>query len=314
MARMSLPGLVLPGLTRETPGRSRLATAGPILANVALVALAAWIVTRWAWHFYPGGQTAAPPPVQRERQVPIAAVAEQVAAAQLFGAAAQVAPAPVAISTLNVKLKGVFAGRPNQPAVAIVNTGQQDEFVRTGNEIAPGVVLDSVHPTHVVVNRSGRLERVELEDRATGGTPPLRVGVPQRPGPQSRASRPPPVPGPQAGPLTPPVPGAPSIPPPPPQNIPGVPENIQGMSTQPAGVGRVALAGGGLTVQEAPPGSMLDRFGLQPGDVIKSVNGAPVAGQADIARLYAQASAGRALQGEIVRAGKTLPITIAIKN
>ena len=100
-----------------------------------------------------------PPPA-----VDLEAAIAAAAAAPVFGAAAgsESAPTPVA-APLDIRLKGVFAGGGG-PTAAIVNTGgEEDEFVLLGRELRPGVTLESVHPTHIVVARDGGSHRVELE-------------------------------------------------------------------------------------------------------------------------------------------------------
>lgn len=322
MARLTLPGLSLPGITPDQPGQSKLAKWGPTIAMVVLVAIAAWLATRWFWYFWPQATPPAPP-ARADRGPAIAQVAETVAASQIFGASAQ-APAQVSTSTLNVKLKGVFAaGNENRPAAAILNVGQKDEFVRTGNEVVPGVTLDAVFPTHVILKRSGRLERVNLEERIEGGggvarptvAPPRRLpppspNAPSLPPPQSNAppanqAVPPPFPpvAPPAGGPTPGLaPGAPSG---------GAMPLQQGQS---GNFGSVVPTSAGVTVQSAPPGSILASIGLQQGDVIKSVGGQAISGTADLARLYGQTSNGQTVAGEIIRGGKTMPITITVRR
>jgi len=63
-------------------------------------------------------------------------------------------------------------------------------------------------------------------------------------------------------------------------------------------------------VQSVPPGSLLERFGLQPGDVVRSVNGEVVTSEADVARILQS----RGLQGpftaEVQRGGVTVPISV----
>jgi S1-C subfamily serine protease len=63
-------------------------------------------------------------------------------------------------------------------------------------------------------------------------------------------------------------------------------------------------------IQSVPPGSLLERFGLLPGDVVRSVNGEAVRSEADVARILQ----GRGLQGpftaEVERGGATVPISV----
>jgi S1-C subfamily serine protease len=89
------------------------------------------------------------------------------------------------------------------------------------------------------------------------------------------------------------MPVAAPAPPPAPVQTPGVPGASQG-----------------LVIQSVPPGSLLERFGLLPGDVVRSVNGEAVRSEADVARILQ----GRGLQGpftaEVERGGATVPISV----
>jgi S1-C subfamily serine protease len=59
---------------------------------------------------------------------------------------------------------------------------------------------------------------------------------------------------------------------------------------------------GGLEVVDIEPGSLADQMRLQPGDVLRSIDGSSIADPADVAR--ALAKAGNALTVEILRDGK----------
>jgi hypothetical protein len=132
------------------------ARAAPAIALVALVILAGWIGARWTVYWLTPTET--PPPVRPTEHIALGAAAQSVADARLFGSSR----AAEVLSTLNIKLKGVFADEGAPSGWAIVNTGGKDETARTGREIVPGVVLDSVHPRHVMLRRDGGLERVNL--------------------------------------------------------------------------------------------------------------------------------------------------------
>lgn len=286
--------------------------AAPTLAVLALLVLAGWLAARWVLYF------AAPveaPAVSGRERVQLGVAAQALSDAHLFG----VAPAGAggeAVSNLNIKLKGVFASRADAPSMAIINTGDRDETARVGGEIVPGVVLEAVHPHHVMLRRNGALERVNLEEpqraavAAPRAPPPRRAQVsssspqaallaPAR-SPAARFQRPEPY-APVGDVPTEPAPVAAPAPPPPPAPVaaPGVP-GAPGAPGTPQG----------LVIQSVPPGSLLERFGLQPGDVVRSVNGEVVASEADVARILQS----RGLQGpftaEVQRGGVTVPISV----
>src|SRR5437868_4433835 len=54
-------------------------------------------------------------------------------------------------------------------------------------------------------------------------------------------------------------------------------------------LGQIGVApGGGVRLDAAPPGSLAAKLGLQPGDVIRRVNGQSISSPGDLARLYQQ--------------------------
>jgi len=292
--------------------------AAPTLALLALLVLAGWLAARWFLYFTAPGD--APPPSARER-VQLAPAAEALASAHLFGAAPTGAGGEV-VSNLNIKLKGVFAGGP--AGLAIVNAGDRDQAARAGSEIVPGVVLESVHPRHVLLRRAGALERVNLEERQqvavagapttaslsrrararVAGAPELAPGAPPALAPSPAARQPRPEPHAPVGdvateppPAPPPAPmGAPAPPPAPPPAL---------IATPPP-----SAAAQGLPITSVPPGSMLERLGLQPGDVIRTVNGEAVGSEADVARIVQQRGAQGGFTAEVQRGGMTIPIAV----
>jgi general secretion pathway protein C len=293
---------MLEGRVATTLGR-----ALPAAALVAALALGAWLGA--GWFVYLTTPPAVPAAPAREK-VTIAAAAQAAAEAHVFGAAP--VAGGIAVSTLNVKLKGVFAGSAGAPGYAIVNTGDRDQSAGVGAEISPGVALDSVHARHIVLKRNGIFERVNLEERplvaqaAPRPVAPPPAAAPAPPAPAAQTSAPPPSPGqPPAGPgarFQRPEPYAPvgDVPtePPPPTPAP---------SKAPAKQGGTP----GLVVSSVPAGSLLERIGLQPGDVVTSVNGQPVANEADVARVLQGRSPLAPLNAEVVRGGAIIPLTVS---
>ena len=278
----------------------------PMLAVLALLLIAGWLAARWFLYFFAPVEV---PPGRPREQVQIGPAAQAAADAHLFGVAPTQAGGQ-AVSNLNIKLKGVVAGGAS--GAAIVNTGGKDDAARVGGEIVPGVILESVHPGYMVLRRNGALERVNIEERqqvaaavspvlqrragapAAGAAIPLVQGVPNaRPSPGSRFERPQPYAPVGDAPTEPTPASAPIATPPPP--------------APPAPAGAVS----GLAISSVPAGSILEQFGLQPGDVIRSVNGEAVTNEVDVARI----AQSRGLQGpftvEVQRGGAMIPIVVA---
>ncbi len=78
-------------------------------------------------------------------------------------------------------------------------------------------------------------------------------------------------------------------------------------------LGRIGMPpGGGVRLDEAPPGSLAARLGLQPGDVIRKVNGQAVASTGDLARLYQQFATTGFVQAEIQRGTASVQLNYTI--
>ena len=274
------------------------------LTSFTLLVLLCWLLANWTWIFWPrpmhSGTGAAP---QLMTTAPLAV--GEIVARHLFGEptteAAAAAPVVVA-SPLNAKLKGVFAGLPPFPAFAILNFDGKDQPVRVGTEILPGAVLDSVFAHHVLVRRNGAIEKLEFEN--SGAASGVTMGqinqqmAAQRPAPASQFRL----------------------------NVQSVNRNTTALSRgelqsalqdprQLTNVGQVQdNPGGGVAVQAAAPGSLLQKLGLLDGDVIRSLNGVPVNSQADLMRLYQHFGQVGQVKVEGLRAGTPLQLNYNIRQ
>jgi general secretion pathway protein C len=260
------------------PERNRLGT----LVVAALVVALAWQLAHWTWIF------ATPAPVAAAAPATPAAIDLSVAARLFGGTAAQ----PSNASTSGLRLKGVVAPTPGVAASAIFATGAgKDVSVFIGSEVQPGVKLAEVHPDHVIVARGGVNERIDLEARKSAGTssqPARAVGFKlsvSRTGANSYAlSR----------------------------------KELDDALRDPNQLnylGQIGMPpGGGVRMEQAPPGSLAQKLGLQPGDIIKRVNGQAVASTGDLARLYTQFNTLSSIQAEVLRGGSTVQLSYAIQQ
>jgi general secretion pathway protein C len=283
-----------------------------VAPTLALIVVAGWLAARWLLYFAAPSEPLPPPTRERPQ---LGAAAQTLAAAHLFGRVS----AEEAVNSLNVKLRGVFAGGGTGTGYAIVNAGGRDEATRIGAEIVSGVTLEAVHAGHIVVRRGGALERVDLEQRTSAqapaaappryaqATPPARRSVPA---PTDSVAPPPPQSSGPGAQLRRPEPYAPvgdvptepaSAPAPAPK--PPAPRPLQGAASN--GLSQ------GLVIQDVPPGSMLERLGLQPGDVVRSVNGEAVGSEADVARVLQQRGMQGSFTAEVQRGGMTVPIAVS---
>jgi len=241
----------------------------------------AYQLAHWTWVFV------APPPVavMSEADAPV----DLAAIARLFGAAA---PAGQASSTSSLRLKGVIAPTPGVAASAIFSTGGgKDVAVFVGREVQPGVKLTEVKPDHVIVSRAGIRERVDLEAPRTiarsGGVPGRAVGF------RLNVART----------------GA--------NNFALSRKELDDALRDPnqlSYLGQIVVPpGGGVRMEAAPAGSLAAKLGLQPGDIIKKVNGQTVASTGDLARLYQQFATLSLIQAEVQRGPATVQLSYAIQ-
>ncbi|MGB8338590.1 MAG: type II secretion system protein N [Burkholderiales bacterium] len=277
--------------------RAALDKYGLSVAMLLLLVLLAWLLAHWAWifldHLRP--QEIARP-VAATNAVSAQSAADAVVNAHLFGRVAVNKPAEAStLSTLNVKLRGVFASEGILPAFAIVNTGGKDEPFKTGSEIISGAVLDSVKPTYILVKRNGALERINLDEKGqvlntvsarTLGqqASQFKLKVPSAAPNSFTFSR---------GELT---------------------QSLQDPK-QLTNLGKLSPAtGGGMQLEDVPPGSLAERLGLMQGDVVRQVNGQAVNTMADLSRLYAQFATTAQITLDGSRGGKPLNLSYNVQQ
>ena len=253
------------------------------LAIVALVLVLAYQLAHWTWVFFGPAPVAAIP--DGDPPVNLAAVAK------LFGANA---PADSlqgsAASTSGLRLKGVIAPDAGEAASAIFSLGSgKDVAVFVNREVQPGVKLAEVKPDHVIVSRSGARERIDLEARraAVKPSPGRLVGF------KLNVARS----------------GA--------NNFSLSRKELDEALRDPNQLnylGQIGVPpGGGVRMDAAPSGSLAQKLGLQPGDVIKKLNGQSVASPGDLARLYTQFATLTLVQAEVQRGSATVQLSYAIQ-
>ncbi len=273
------------------------------LTSFALLLLLCWLLANWTWIFWPRPKLSQIDAAQQLAIAPPPSVGE-IVARHLFGEPQTEAPAaaPVIVaSPLNAKLKGVFAGLPPFPAFAILNFDGKDQPVRVGTEIIPGAMLDGVFARHVLVRRNGAIEKLEFENSGAPGQLIAQSNpqiAPRMAAPASQFRL----------------------------NVQSLNQNTSALSRgelqsalqdprQLTNVGRVQdNPGGGVAVQEAAPGSLLQKLGLLDGDVIRSLNGVPVNSQADLMRLYQHFGQVGQVKVEGLRAGTPLQLNYNIRQ
>ena len=254
------------------------------LAVAALVLLLAFQLAHWTWVFFAPAEVAAIPDG--------APVVNLAAVAKLFGADAPKNSSGAVASLSGLRLKGVIAPDAGPAASAIFATGAgKDLAVFVDGEVQPGVKLAEVKPDHVIVSRAGVRERIDLETRRSGASVPspsarmagFRINVAKSGANNFSLSR----------------------------------KELDDALRDPNQLGYLGQIGvppgGGVRMEAAPNGSLAQKLGLQPGDVIRKVNGQNVASPGDLARLYTQFATLSLVQAEVQRGSATLQLSYAIQ-
>jgi len=136
-----------------------------VLLEFALVAALAVTLAHWTWvALTPPATAAASVPVEMENLRPGAIVQRHLLGASREGMAGGEGGAS---SSLRLKVLGVFAlGAPGAGRAIVALENGKPATVTAGESIAAGIVLQEVHPDHVLVNRAGAVERINLERRS----------------------------------------------------------------------------------------------------------------------------------------------------
>jgi len=154
-----------------------------MLLEFALVAALAVTLAHWTWVALTPPATAAAALAGEAEIIRPGAIVQR----HLFGVAREGTAGGEggASSALRLKVLGVFAsGKPGAGRAIVALENAKPATVTAGESIAAGIVLQEVHPDHVLVNRAGVVERINLERRAA--TVEAKAVVQAKPG----ASRP----------------------------------------------------------------------------------------------------------------------------
>ena len=143
----------------------------PAIISLLLVIACAHAMAKITWMFLPEGETSMQqrvssraPVVNRVNQ---GQAIRQVANTHLFGEMEKAAvqrqtKAPE--TRLNLVLRGVIAADPMSLSHAIIARGKngKEEVYAIGDKMPGGVIVEEVYPDHVILNRGGQLETLQL--------------------------------------------------------------------------------------------------------------------------------------------------------
>ncbi len=263
-------------------------------AWILLVALV-WLCWNLASLFW---LALAPPKPPLERQVVLsgntASSAPVLTGFSLFHQAptAQAAAAPV--SSMPMRLEGVFVATPMSRSAAVIHVGDQSRHYQVGQAIeSTGLTLHSVQWNSVLLSQpDGSLARLKFGDTSLSAVSNAPLGSPVSTG----ASLPPVMGNPANGSA---------------QVDAMLSDASRQLSTNPAGyLGQmgVSATGNGYEISDNAPPQIRSQLGLKPGDRIISLNGRPLGQPQQDAQLLEQIRQQRSAQIMIQRGQQTVTI------
>lgn len=262
----------------------------PLVVNAMAVLLLTSSLVQWGWRLLePAPTLEAPPPAP---SIDNDAELRQLAAANLFGQVelatgqTNLSPDTIPLTSLNLTLTGVMPIGAEGFAIMSVN-GQPETSFAIGEEILAGASLQAVYSDRAILRRNGMLEAVILKEGAALAEGSVITS------PQVRQ---------EAG-----LSGIRSS-----GNNFTVERNLITQQMQrPEFLSQALMvpnAGGGFLVREIQPGSVYEKLGMRPGDVIRSVNGQPINNMEEVMKLYQQLGGVNRVGNisiEVMRGGRT---------
>ena len=293
------------------------------LVNIVLIVMMSLTVANAVLFFMEMSAPASTSPVRQSVQPAEPAPVYKVSDLELFGRAQAAAPKEVIDAPetkLNLELQGVFIAEDDNRSTAII--GQRSkvgELYAIGDRLPGNATLASVYVDHVLIRRSGRVEKlmfsegklnIDKTNASTGGSravPHTRSGSTA-----SRAEleqirdrlRNAAPPNPDTGPTV--------------NRSSGLEDYAQRLRQDPMSVlGEVGLSAvndgesGGYRV-DASAQSAIRQAGLQPGDVVVSVNGRPIGNVMNDTALIDQVMASSRVRVEVQRGERRFFLTVPV--
>lgn len=210
-------------------------------------------------------------------------------------------------SSLGLILKGVLMAVPAEASTALISVGEGPAAIYAiGGSPAPNAVIEAIAMDHVVLNVGGTRERLDFPAPVAGVAPPpttpgagITVTPATPPSPEAAAALA------SASPVA--TAAAAAAPAPPPRDAGPTPSVAAA-----AGAAGVTAGAGGYRIG-ANPSPELRRFGLQPGDVIESLNGQAVGDAASDQQLLERARSAGQARVVVVRDGRRITLNFPLR-
>lgn len=295
-------------MTPERRDEIALRTVSVIVVGSLALALAGltWRLTGWDDGRSEVAVAESLPPVGAQAAGADAEVARILALAPFGGGGAAVGPDGLPASGLGLILKGVLMAYPPSASTALIASGDGPAAIYGVGQSVGGATIESIGMDHVVLLNGQSRERLDFPEPtpAPGAAPAAAIAAPVAAPPaqlspqaQAALASASPVASAAQAPTATPAPAA-SAPAP-------------NAAQTAAALGATAGAGGYRIGSNPSP--ELRRFGLQPGDVIESVNGRPVGDAASDQQLLESARASGSARVVVVRGGRRLTLNFPLR-
>jgi general secretion pathway protein C len=294
-------------LSRFATDPSRASEAAGLACCVVLAAFSLWLLVRLLWALLPSDDAALGALATRAASTPAPAPTRSIAQWHLFGNTP--AQASASGTTTSLILRGTLAESDPKAGIAVIaDAGNGERSWRVGEQVAAGVRLVSVYADHVVVAHDGVEETLKLA-RDTSLAP------------AESASR---APGSAAGRA-----GAAAT------SNPAATTTATTRVTAPANwqqtvdhlrqnpaelMKRVqvvpVLDGGklsGVRLSTGTDAALLNQIGLQPGDVVTSVNGTPIDSIERGQQIMSSLGSASSVRVTVLRDGKPTDVTVGLQ-
>ncbi|OYV46135.1 MAG: hypothetical protein B7X12_06405 [Halothiobacillus sp. 20-53-49] len=225
-------------------------------------------------------------------------LASEISAWHLFGTAMQPMPqnaTAVQPSSLGLQLEGIIAG--SQPPLVMLRVGSEVRLLQVGDQVTAQVKISAIEPDRVLISNQGRLEAIAF---------PKPVGLNSAPPPSASLG----LGGGQSAPnASRPASGASGDA----AEVMKNPQSLMRFVTVAPLQEHGALTGYAL---RPVPGqeAFMQQLGLEPGDVLTSVDGMPVTDPALLPRVMPLLSSGQPLNVLIERGGQPMSVTINLDS
>ena len=272
-------------------------------ATAFCVVLLSYSAARLTWMVVPfpeAGGGAVPPPLavapdMASQQADALSMSRDIVTRHIFGEAQTASPAPglaaIPETRLKLVLRGVMASQDPRTATAIIaDSSGNENFYTVGEDLPGGATLKEVHAQYIVLSRGGRFETLRLPTDA------LKVsnGVTASPTAASPGA----------------APGAGALLQQYREQFMKDPQSLANLLQ-----GEPYWENGRLVGYRLRPGrdpGVLEKFGIQPGDVVTAVNGVSLTDPGGRMELLRNLNDAMQLNVDLIRGGRPFSISIPI--